>query len=249
MAETPWVLVTGSAGRIGQAVMQVLGSAARGFDRVPTPNASDFVVADLSDTAALAKAMTGIKVLVHLAATPDDIEGDIPENLFGPNITGVYNVFEAAKAAGVQRLVLASSGQVVWYQRFNGPYPITAESMPTPRAWYACTKAFLEAAGRSFHEAHGMSVIIARLGWCPRTLAQVQEIRESAYAQDVYLSPDDAGRFFSAAVNAPDTVRFAIVYPTSIPVHQSPYDLDTQRELLGYNPQQQWPTGIEVVKE
>ncbi len=35
-----------------------------------------------------------------------------------------------------------------------------------------------------------------RLGWCPRTPEQVEEIRMEEWAQEVYLSPGDAGRFF-----------------------------------------------------
>ena len=40
----------------------------------------------------------------------------------------------------VWRLVLASSGQVVWWQRQTGPWPIDVNTPPTPRYWYAATK-------------------------------------------------------------------------------------------------------------
>jgi uronate dehydrogenase len=248
MTLTPTVLVTGSAGRIGQAVVQELGEGvARGFDRVPTPGLRDHVVGDLLDPAAVRRAMTGIRTVVHLAATPDDVPHDPPSTLFPPNIVGVYNVLEAAREAGVKRLVLASSGQVVWYQRYRGPYPIDADVLLTPRSWYACTKVFLEAAGRSFHEAHGMSVIVVRLGWCPRDAVQVEQIRQETFAQDVYLSPNDAGRFFACAVHAPEDIRFLTVYATSKPVRTSPYDLEPTRRLLGFEPREQWPQGIEIV--
>jgi nucleoside-diphosphate-sugar epimerase len=243
---TATILVTGSAGRIGQAVVQALGEEARGFDRVPTPGHKDHVVGDLSDGPALARAMQGIGTVIHLAATPDDV-ADVVGELFPSNIVGVYHLFEAARQAGVQRLILASSGQVVWYQRQRGPLPVTAEVQPTPRYWYAATKMFLEAAGRAFHETHGMSVIIARLGWCPRTVEQVQEIAASTWAQDVYLSPNDAGRFFRLAAHAPESVRWAIVYPTSKPVHQRPYDAAPLKQLIGYEAQEQWPQGIEII--
>lgn len=243
---TATILVTGSAGRIGQAVVQALGDEARGLDRVPTPGHKDHVVGDLNDASALARAVQGIQTVIHLAATPDDVD-DVVGELFPSNIVGVYRLFEAARQAGVKRLILASSGQVVWYQRQRGPFPITANVQPTPRYWYAATKMFLEAAGRAFHEAHGLSVIVARLGWCPRTLEQVQEITASAWAQDVYLSPNDAGRFFQLAAHAPDSVRWAIVYPTSKPVHGNPYEAEPLKQLFGYEPQDQWPQGIEIV--
>ena len=241
------VLVTGSSGRIGRAAVQELqarGHRVRGFDRVPTPGLADMVTGDLTDEAAIARAMQGVQAVVHLAATPDD--ADFLAEIVPNNIVGVYHVLEQARAAGVRRLVLASSGQVVWWQRFRGPLPVGVDVPPTPRYWYAAGKAFLEAAGRSFAEKFGLSVIAVRLGWCPRTKEQVDEIAAEPWAQDVYLSPGDAGRFFACAVEASD-ISYAVVYATSRPKRQLTYDLDTSKRLLGYEPQETWPQGIEVV--
>ena len=85
----------------------------------------------------------------------------------------------------------------------------------TPRSWYAATKMFLESIGYSFSVTHGMSVIVARMGWCPRDERQVAEIGAEKYFQDVYLSPGDAGRFFACAVEAPGDISYSILYPTS----------------------------------
>jgi nucleoside-diphosphate-sugar epimerase len=240
------VLVTGSAGRIGQAVVRELtarGRPVRGFDRVPTPGLSDSAVGDITDGAALRRAAEGAGAVVHLAATPDD--DDFLSQLLPNNIVGVYQVLEAARLAGVRRLVLASSGQVVWWQRLRGPWPIGPDVPPTPRGWYAAAKVFLEAAGRVYAESHGMSVIAARLGWCPRTAEQVRELAVTEWGHDVYLSPGDAGRFFACACAAPEHIRFAVVYPTSRPVRQPLYDLAAARELLGYEPHDTWPQGLE----
>src|SRR5262249_21621773 len=128
------VLVTGSAGRIGRAVVAELlarGQAVRGFDVVPTPGLRDSVVGDITDPSAVHRAVQGAAAVVHLAATPDD--DDFLTKLVPNNIVGVYHVLESARAAGVRRLVLASSGQVVWWQRFRGPVPGTAGVPPTPR--------------------------------------------------------------------------------------------------------------------
>src|SRR5947207_1120508 len=75
MGEPITVLVTGSAGRIGQAVVGELkrrGHKVHGFDRVPTPGTDAALVGDLTDPAAVQRAMAGAAALVHLAATPDD---------------------------------------------------------------------------------------------------------------------------------------------------------------------------------
>jgi uronate dehydrogenase len=250
MAETRTVLVTGSAGRIGRAVVRELtarGHRVRGFDRVPTPGLADCLVDDITDGAAVRRAAQGASAVVHLAATPDD--DDFLTQLLPNNIVGVYHLMEAAREAGVRRVVLASSGQVVWWQRYTGPLPIGADAVPGPRGWYACTKVFQEAAGRSFAEAHGLSVIAARLGWCPRNRAHIEELRGIEWAKDVYLSPADAGRFFACAVDAPADIRFAVVYACSRPLVTEYYDSRPARDLLGYEPRDQWPQGIDEILE
>jgi uronate dehydrogenase len=248
MSVSPLVLVTGSAGRIGQAVVHELkarGRPVRGFDRVPTPGLEDCVVGDLTDFQAVSRACADAGTVIHLAATPDD--ADFLTELLPNNVVGVYHVLEAAHHAEVKRLVLASSGQVVWWQRMKGPWPIGVDVPPTPRSWYAACKIFLEGAGRAFAEGHGISVIVARLGWCPRNRAHVEELAGTAWGPDVYLSPGDAGRFFACAVEAPADLRYVVVYASSQPVRESPFDLDAARRLVGFEPQDRWPQGIEVI--
>lgn len=237
----PLTLVTGSAGRIGQAVVRELlarGHPVRGFDRVPTPGLTNSVVGSICDAGACELAMRDVHTLIHLAATPDDVE-DVVGDLVPSNVVGVYRIFEAARKAGVKRLVLASSGQVVWGQRQTGPWPIGVDVQPTPRYWYAAMKVFLEAAGRAFADKYGMSVLVVRLGWCPRP-GQEEEIATTDWAHDVYLSPGDAGRFFACVVESPRPIHFAVVYATSNPVRSCPYDMEPARSLLGYVPQDRW---------
>ncbi len=241
------VLVTGSSGRIGRAAVDELlrrGHAVRGFDRVATPGVADMVVGTLTDEAAVTRAVQGVHTLIHLAATPDD--ADFLSEIVPNNIVGVYHIFEQAQRAGVKRMIVASSGQVVWWQRFRDANTIGADVAPTPRYWYAAAKLFLEGAGRSFSEKFGMSVIAVRLGWCPRTKEQVEEIRAEQWAQDVYLSPNVAGRFFACAVEAKAAIPFAVLYATSL-TPRPPYDLATAKELIGFEPRESWPQGIEVV--
>ena len=83
---------------------------------------------------------------------------------------------EAARTAGVTRLILASRVQVNWWQGMSTQLPVRPSDPPTPRYWYAATKMFLESIGRGYAEAHGISVIVARLGWCPRTPEHVRQL-------------------------------------------------------------------------
>jgi nucleoside-diphosphate-sugar epimerase len=199
-------------------------------------------VASITDPWALREALAGAETLIHLAATPDD--DDFHTQLLPNNLVGVYEVIEAARASGVRRYVLASTGQAVWWQRLRGPTPISADAPPTPRGWYACAKVFLEAVGRMVCGADGATVITVRLGWCPRTPEQAREIAASPWAQAVYLSPGDAGRFFACAAEAPLDGQHRMAFASSRPAGDPVYDLQPARQL-GFVPQDTWPTGAE----
>lgn len=238
------ILVTGSAGRVGQAVVKELlarGERVRGFDRVPTPGLADSHVGDLTDATSVHRATEGAIAVIHLAATPDD--ADFMTEILPNNIIGLYNVMEAARINGIHRLVLASTGQVNWWQRERTEHAIRPDEPTTPRYWYAAAKVLAEGIGQGYAEMHGLSVIAARLGWCPRP-GQEKEIAALDWAQDLYLSPGDTGRFFHAAVRAPLSIRFAVVYATSKHLKLPRFDLAPTKALLGWEPSEQWPDGL-----
>jgi uronate dehydrogenase len=258
MSTTQRVLVTGSAGRIGRAAVKELvarGHAVTGFDIRPTPGlpAERSVIAGLSDIETLSSAASGASAIIHLAATPDDARfprGAPPDDgdnflaeLVPNNIVGPYQVMEAARTLGVSRVILASTGQVIAGHLWDGNFPVTPDSPPRPRYLYACTKVFLEALGQVYARQHGITVLAVRLGWCPRDAGQVAEITASELFQDVFLSPGDAGRLFAAAVEAEQLPPFAVVYATSRFTHRLRYDLAETKQLLGWEPQDRWPTG------
>lgn len=254
------VLVTGSAGRLGRAAVKALvaaGHAVVGFDLRPTPGlpASASVVGSLLDAELLRSAITGADCLIHLAATPDDAAFPRPpaphdtdnfeSELLPNNILAGYRVMEAARKAGVRTVILASTGQVIDGHLDDHNIPVTVSAPFRPKYLYACTKVFLEAVGQVYAANHGMRVLAVRLGWCPRDAVQVAQLRAQTEDQDVFLSPGDAGRFFAAAVGATTLPPFAVVNVTSRPVRHLLYDLEPAKALVGFVPQDQWPTGAE----
>ena len=246
MGERISVLVTGAAGRVGQAACAGLlarGHKVRAFDVRPSPGVEDAIVGDVSDGSQVAEAMEGMEVVAHLAATPD--EDDFLGKLLPNNIVGLYNVLEGARRTRVRRVILASTGQVV--MGHEGPWPITPEMPFSPRNWYASAKVLAEVAGQVYAHVHGLSVIVARLGWCPRDKPHAEELAQSDVGKDVYFSPGDAGRFFACAVEAPMDIEYLVVFATSKPLRKVRFDISAARDLLGYEPQDTWPQGTEVV--
>lgn len=254
------ILVTGSAGRVGRAAVAELvarGHPVTGFDVRPTPGlpVERSVVATLGDVDALRKAAAGAGTIIHLAATPDDARfprGAPPDDgdnflreLVPNNVVGPYRVMETARTLGIKRVLLASTGQVIDGHLREGDTPVRTDVLARPRYLYACTKVFLEALGQVYSCQHGIAVLAVRLGWCPRDAGQVEEIRQSELAQDVYLSPGDAGRFFAAAVKTTTWPPYAVLYATSRYTHSLRYDLSPTRELLGWEPKEKWPEGVE----
>jgi uronate dehydrogenase len=256
MKQKQRLLVTGSAGRIGRAAVRELhahGHYVIGFDLRPSPRipAEQTVVAGLADMDAFRAAAAGADCFIHLAATPDDLhfprgtnDGDnflndlVPNNIIAP-----YRVMEAARTLGIPRVVLASTGQVIDGHLRSGATPVTTDVLPKPRYLYACTKVFLEALGQVYAKEHGLEVLAIRLGWCPRDAGQVSEIAGDELFQDVFLSPGDAGRFFAATVEAASLPPYTLLYATSRFTHQLRYDLTESQRVLGWEPQDQWPTG------
>ncbi|MBU6276282.1 MAG: NAD(P)-dependent oxidoreductase [Planctomycetes bacterium] len=237
------VVVTGSAGRLGRAACRELvgrGWQVRALDRRPSP-AGESIVADLADMPRLVAAFGGAAALVHLAATPDD--DDFAARLLPDNLLGLHNTLEAARAADVPRVVLASSGQVNFIQQQEGPWPIRVGDPLSPRGWYAVTKVALEAAGAIHARVTGRPVISARLGWCPRTRDHAGELAASFHGPHCYLSPRDAGTFFAAAVERPLPAGHHVVFVSSLPAEIAIFDPEPVRGLLGWEPADRWPAG------
>jgi nucleoside-diphosphate-sugar epimerase len=240
------VLVTGANGLIGTALREMLGDKyewsalnRRDLPGVPTTQA------DISNLEAIRPAFEGIDTVVHLAAVARvDATWD---DLVDPNLTGTYNVFEAARAAGVKRVIFASSGATVAgvhreepfkalvegrYSDVGGSWPmLTHESMPRPLGLYGVSKVFGEALARYYVDTSPLSIICLRIGW-------VGEVdRPSAPAQWVnWCSQRDIVQVIDRSIAAPPTLRFDIFFVTSN--NRWGYrDLEHTRQVLGYIPQ------------
>lgn len=225
------ILITGPGGRVGTHLLPLLRSEfdLRLLDHQPlSPGPGDeFIQADILDMQALQRACSGVSAVIHLAAVPD--EDDFRSRLLPSNIEGVYNIFEAARLAGVTKIIFASTGQTVLHHgRGNWVTP----AMPA-RPWtlYACTKIFGETLGRYYSDHHGLSVVCIRLGWfqnydSPELLAGGGNPRE-------WCSPRDLAQLISKSLRG--QIRFAIFFGVSNNTGRY-WDISNARQLIGYDP-------------
>ena len=107
------ILITGGAGLVGSPISErfvSLGWDVRviGIDSDCPIKGVQYSQCDILDVAALARYVEGCDAIVHLAAIPTT-RTHPNETLFDINVTGTYNVFEAASRAGVKRIAQASS--------------------------------------------------------------------------------------------------------------------------------------------
>jgi UDP-glucose 4-epimerase len=174
------VLVTGGAGFIGSHVVDLLsayGYTPRVFDLVPPPLDNrhvDWIVGDLLDRAALARAMHGCHTVIHLAAVADvGVVIADPARADAVNVGGTQNALETARLAGVDHFVFAST---VWvYGGANGNGRALDEDTPLvlPTHFYTATKLAGEMYCRSYAELYGLRQTILRFGipYGPRSRA------------------------------------------------------------------------------
>ncbi len=234
------VLVTGTAGAIGCVVARAIANAGhdvRGFDR----HAGEHVthVGDLTDADAVSAAVAGREVVIHLAACPDS--ADFLSELLPPNVVGLYHVVEACREHGVVRTAIASTMRVAGTWREHAPAPV---DLRTPGDFYALTKLWAEDMAAMYARRHAMNLLAVRIGWYVRNAHEAGRM-DDRNSQRIFLSHDDAARFFLACVER-EWTGFHVAYAASRPPADAEpaFDMRPALDLLGYEAQDTFPQGL-----
>ena len=162
------IVVTGGTGKAGRWVVRDLrevGHDVLNVDLVRDvgPHGSTLAV-DLTDLGQCHDVIAGADAIVHLAAIP--APGLQPEGeTFRNNILATYNVFSAAAAHGVRRVVAASSETVLGLPFAAPPLfaPIDETIEPRPESSYALAKLLGEEMARQFHRRTGIPFVSLRI--------------------------------------------------------------------------------------
>lgn len=164
-------LVTGGAGFIGSHLVQALlerGDTVRVLDNFSTgrpgnlPHSEQLEIhqADLRDPSALAKAVHNVDFVFHLAAFISvPLSMTDPETCFAVNVNGTIALFEAARRAGVKKVVIASSTAVYGDTRI---FPTGEDAPLDPLSPYALSKQVTELYARLYTQSLGLPVIALR---------------------------------------------------------------------------------------
>ncbi len=241
------VLLTGAAGRVGQAILSRLGDAydwvlldrePMTADEIPEGVPDEQVhVADVTDEETVREVMAGTEAVVHLAGDP---RPNAPwESVWRNNIDGTHAVFAAAAETDVRKVVFASSNHAVGaYEtdertpdvyRTESEFHLDGTELPRPSNLYGVSKAAGETLGRYFHDEHDLSVVCIRIG----NLTEDHPPKDYERGQAMWLSYRDCAHLIDRCLLA--EYGYEIVYGIS-DNDRKYYSIDRAREVLGYDP-------------
>lgn len=231
------VLVTGAAGNIGSYFAEHSGGKydlrlmVRGDEkrRDEIEPFGEVVEADLADLPRLKEVCTGMDTIVHLAGDPGP--SSLWASLLQNNIIGTYNVFAAAKTAGVRRVVYASSIHAV--SGYPADVQVKTSEPVNPGDLYGVSKCFGEALCRYMAEQEGVSAVVLRIG-AFQPLEAVQN-EQGLSLLDGFVSERDLNQLLHRCIDA-EGLKFAIFHALS-DNRFNRLDITEARERVGYAPE------------
>ena len=241
------VLVTGASGRIGRHLVDALAGdyEVTVLDLAPPVQDVPFVEGNVLDLDTVRASMAGQDAVIHLAAIDIGVPAE-PEAYFGTNVMGTWNTVQAAREAGIGKVVLASSISATGIGEMRPDFP--PEYLPVdeahamnPKHAYGVSKLVVENIARSFALHGDVSITCLR----PVAVVVDSNLRRTVdRAADphhpwlaAYVTGEDTGRAFAAALEhdapfdalfiaaddsaspVPTLERLAGVYGAAPPVH------------------------------
>ncbi|MEZ5740625.1 MAG: NAD(P)-dependent oxidoreductase [Burkholderiaceae bacterium] len=221
------ILLTGAGGGVGRMLRPMMIDTWGKLrlsdiaDPGPLADGEQFAPADLTDPAALDEAVAGIDGIVHLGG--HSVEGSW-DTILQANIIGTYNLFEAARKAGVRRVVFASSNHAVGFHERS--HTIDQNVPVRPDSRYGVSKVFGEGVAALYAHKHGIRSTSLRIGNVG--LEPLDRRRLS-----IWIHPEDLMQLVRIGLEHPD-VHCEVLYGAS--ANQRTWWDRSRAHALGYRP-------------
>ena len=240
------ILITGGAGLVGSILIEGLKNnfEIRILDQKAVEGI-DSRVGDISNLESILPAFENIDTVVHLAGDRR-VYGDW-DSILNNNITGIYNIYEAARINGVERIVFASSQHATggfydvepWSFINNGEYeklpdnykPLDETCRIRTDSYYGASKSFGESLGSYYSDFHNLSTIHVRIGW----VISDDDPTFSPISLNLWLSHKDICQIIELSVNADKNIKYDVFYATS-DNYWKIWSIDKAKNILGYKP-------------
>jgi uronate dehydrogenase len=223
------VLLTGASGNLGRMLARVL--AAQGWtlrltDIAPFPDqvpaGASFVRADLNDGVTTLRLTEGCGAILHFGGV--SVERPF-EEVLGPNIRGLYHIYEAARRERARVVFASSNHSIGFHERSESIAPDTPF---LPDGFYGLSKAYGELMGRLYWNKHGVESVFIRIGSC---FPEPTDARMLA----TWLSYPDLARLVTRCVLAAN-VRCGVIWGASANARMT-WWRDDDRAAIGWAPQ------------
>ncbi|MFM2150660.1 MAG: hypothetical protein RLZZ187_2966 [Pseudomonadota bacterium] len=226
------ILLTGASGALGRMLARELGAAGftlRLTDLQPFPDplppGASFVKADLNEALAIVRQAEGCSTILHFGGVA--VERPF-EEIIGPNLRGLYHIYEAARREGA-RVVFASSNHTIgFHERPQGNAArLDYDCQFRADGYYGLSKAYGELMGRMYWDKHGVENVNVRIGSClPKP--------NNARGLSTWLSYPDLARMMIRCILA-ERVGHAVIWGAS--ANPASFWAQDHRDRIGWTPE------------
>jgi uronate dehydrogenase len=222
------VLLTGASGDVGTRLRKLLKpiypELILSDIRTPAELGPDetFVPADISKFNEVANIVQGVEGIIHLGGF--SVEGPW-ETILNANIIGAYNVYEAARQAGVKRIIFASSNHAAGFYPREKTIGTDVTLLPDSR--YGLSKMFGEGLASLYAYKHGLGSLVIRIG-------NVGDRPLDKRRLSIWLKTEDLLKLIRIGLEKPDLL-FEVVYGMSD--NKRAWWDNSRAKSLGYQPE------------
>jgi uronate dehydrogenase len=160
------ILLTGAAGGLGKVLRESLRPFANIIrlsdiaEMAPAAGPHEEVqVCDLADKQAVDRLVEGVDAIVHFGGVSTEHSF---EDILGPNICGVFHIYEAARRHGAKRVIFASSNHAIGFYRQD--QTIDASALHRPDSYYGLSKCYGEDMASFYFDRYGIETVSIRIG-------------------------------------------------------------------------------------